>query len=287
MIKNYLLLTKPRIMLLVVFSGITALFMEKSLLGQPFKFLLAIIALYMTGGAANALNNYFEREIDGRMERTRKKRPLPQGAVSPGSALAFSIVLGAGGVLLYGLFFNWLSALLSLGTILFYGLFYTLFLKPTTPQNVVIGGAAGAMAPVGVWAAASGTLDIAPWTLFLIIFFWSPPHFWALAINYKDDYKKANLPMLPVIKGEVETLRQIFIFSIILFLVSLTPLLFTSGLFYLTVAIAAGSYFLFKAYKAKISRATRDIWGVFGYSILYLFVLLTAIIVDSFLPNVI
>lgn len=271
-------------MLLVVFSGITALFMEASLLSQPLKFLLSIIALYMTGGAANALNNYFERDIDGRMERTREKRPLPQGRISPTNALFFSIWFGTIGVLIYGFFFNWLSAFLSLGTILFYGLFYTLLLKPNTPQNVVIGGAAGAMAPVGVWAAASGSLEIAPWTLFLIIFFWSPPHFWALAIQHKHDYKKAQLPMLPLVKGNEETLKQILYFSIVLFIASLTPVLTSAGIFYFIVAIGSGLFFLKKALTAKKTKATKDIWAVFGYSIIYLFVLLLAIIVDSLLP---
>lgn len=287
MIRDYIQLTKPRIMLLVVFSGITALFMEKSLLIHPFKFALAIFALYLTGGAANALNNYFERDIDARMARTKEKRPLPQGRIKPLNALIFAILIGTIGVLVYGFAFNWLSAALSLATILFYGLFYTLLLKPNTPQNIVIGGAAGAMAPVGVWAAASGSLNITPWTLFLIIFFWSPPHFWALAVNYKDDYKKANLPMLPVVRGEAETLKQMLYFSIILFLASLTPVLADAGLFYLLAAIISGMILLKKVFVAKKTASTKNIWAVFGYSIIYLFVLLITLIIDSFIPPVI
>ncbi len=274
-------------MLLVVFSGITALFMEKSLLTHPFKFALVIFALYLTGGAANALNNYFERDIDARMARTMKKRPLPQGRIKPMNALIFAILIGSIGVLIYGFAFNWLSAVLSLATILFYGLFYTLLLKPNTPQNIVIGGAAGAMAPVGVWAAASGSLNITPWTLFLIIFFWSPPHFWALAVNYKDDYKKANLPMLPVVRGEAETLKQMLYFSIILFLASLTPVLANAGPLYLLAAIISGVILLKKVFIAKKSASTKSIWAVFGYSILYLFILLVALIIDSFIPPLI
>jgi protoheme IX farnesyltransferase len=197
--------------------------------------------------------------------------------------LIFAITIGAIGVLLYGFYFNWLSAMLSFATIFFYAIIYTLLLKPHTYHNTVIGGAAGAMAPVGVWAAASGTLDIAPWTLFLIIFFWSPPHFWALAVSLKDDYRAANLKMLPVTKGEKETLKQIWIFSILLFLVSITPLLVDSGLVYLFIAILFGIPFIKKAWIARRTSQSKAIWRVFHYSILYLFILMIGLIVDTFL----
>lgn len=279
---DYIKLTKPRIMLLVVVSGVTAAIMESSLLSRPFDFTLAMLALYLTGGSANAFNNYFEREKDRLMVRTREKRPLPAGRIKPKNALLFAMCIGALGVFLYAFFFNALSALLSLATIVFYSIIYTLWLKPNTRHNTVIGGAAGAMAPVGVWAAASGSLAITPWTLFLIIFFWSPPHFWALAVSLKDDYRAANFKMLPVIRGEGETLHQIFIFSILLFFVSITPFLVQSGLLYLCIAIVFGIPFIKKAWTARVSQKPKDIWSVFVYSILYLFILFFALIVDSF-----
>ncbi len=282
-LQDYTSLTKPRIMLLVVFSGITAAIMEGSLVHRPVDFILAILALYLTGGSANAFNHYFEREKDAQMARTRKKRPLPSGRIKPGNALLFAILIGVVGVLIYGLYFNWLSAFLSFATIFFYAIIYTLLLKPYTYHNTVIGGAAGAMAPVGIWAAASGSLDITPWTLFLIIFFWSPPHFWALAVSLKDDYKAAQLKMLPVIKGEAETLRQIFIFSILLFLASITPLLFKSGLIYFIIVVAFGIPFIRKSWRARKTRQPRAIWGVFYYSIIYLFLLLIALVIDTFI----
>ena len=268
-------------MLLVIFSGITAAVMEGQLLQRPVDFFLVILALYLTGGSANAFNHYFEREKDARMSRTREKRPLPSGRLKPINALLFAIFIGTVGILIYGIHFNWLSAVLSLCTIFFYAVIYTLMLKPHTYHNTVIGGAAGAMAPVGVWAAASGSLEIAPWTLFLIIFLWSPPHFWALAVSLKDDYKKADLKMLPVLKGDAETLRQIFFFSILLFIASITPLLFKSGIIYIIIAIVAGIPFLKKAWEAKRTQQAKAIWGLFHYSIIYLFIVLSGLIVDA------
>lgn len=275
-------LTKPRIMLLVVFSGATALILEKSLLNQPFRFLLALVALYLTGGAANALNHYFEREIDAQMIRTCSKRPLPLGRITASFALVFAIAIGLTGFLLFVIFFNWLAALLSLGTILFYSLFYTLILKPSTHHSIVIGGVAGAMAPVGMWAAASGTINVTPWLLFLIIFLWSPPHFWALAMMHKADYDKVALPMLPNIKGEVETLRQILIFSITLFLLTLLPVLSRAGILYFVIAIILGIIFIYKAILIR-STTPQDIRGFFSYSVFYLLALFVAMICDSFM----
>ncbi len=280
---DYLALTKPKIMLLVVVSGITAGFMEGSLIHRPFDFVLAIVALYLTGGSANAFNHFFERNKDAQMLRTRKKRPLPSGRLKPAHALVFALVIGTVGVLIYGLYFNWLSAFLSFSTIFFYAIIYTLLLKPNTYHNTVIGGAAGAMAPVGIWAAATGSLDITPWTLFLIIFFWSPPHFWALAVSLRDDYAAAHFKMLPVMKGEKETLKQVWIFSILLFLVSITPVLVKSGILYLIIAIVVGIPFLKKAWIARRTTQSKAIWGVFHYSILYLFVLFIGLVIDSFI----
>lgn len=281
-VKHYLALSKPTIMLLVVLTGTTALILEGSLLDQPGHFLLVLLALYLTGGSANALNQYFEREIDARMTRTAGRRPLPRQRIKPGRALAFSALIGLSGVLIFGFFFNWYSALLSLGTILFYSLFYTLFLKPNTPQNIVIGGAAGSMAPVGAWVAATGSMDMAPWVLFLIIFFWTPPHFWALALFYKDDYRAARLPMMPIIRGDSSTLNQIIIYTWLLVGVSLSLLVSEKiGLIYGTVALLSGILFIFKSHQARSSRSQQKYRGLFGYSIIYLFILFSAVIVDG------
>lgn len=243
---------------------------------------MVLFALYLTGGSANAMNQYFERNIDAKMTRTSKRRPLPQGAISPKKALIFAITIGITGVLIFGFLFNWLTAALSLATILFYSLLYTLWLKPNTSQNIVIGGIAGAMAPVGAWAAATGRMDLLPWIMFLIIFLWTPPHFWALALFYKDDYIRSKLPMMPVIKGDVVTLNQILIYSIVLVLTSITLVFTGSGWIYLGAALILGYYFIKKSLRAKKSQEEKDYRSLFGYSIIYLFGLFIAMVVDNF-----
>lgn len=270
-------------MLLVLFTGATALFVEGSMIHQPGKFLLVMLGLYLTGGCANALNQYFERHIDAKMERTKKRRPLPMGEISAVHALIFSITIGVTGVLVFALIFNLLTAVLSLATILFYSLFYTLYLKPNTPQNIVIGGAAGAMAPVGAWAAATGHMAVAPWIMFAIVFLWTPPHFWSLALFCKDDYIKAKLPMMPVVKGDDNTLRQMFVYTLALVAMSLTLIYFQSGLFYGVAAAILGFFFIKKAHHVMKNKSEKLIRGLFGYSIIYLFALFFAMIIDSFL----
>ena len=268
-------------MLLVIITGATALVMEGSLLNQPFKFFLVLFALYLTGGSANALNQFFERDIDSLMERTKNRRPLPLGRLKAINAFVFSISIGVIGVLMFGFIFNWLTALLSLVTILFYSLFYTLYLKPNTKSNIVIGGIAGAMAPVGAWTAATGEFALAPWILFLIIFLWTPPHFWALAAFRKDDYKKSGLPMLPVVMGVDFTMKQIVIYSFILVIATLSLYTVYSSLIYLAVALSTGYLFLKKSYMAKKEQTEKQFRGLFGYSILYLFALFFTIIIES------
>lgn len=281
-LKSYFALTKPTIMLLVIITGGTALVLEGSLLSQPLKFLLALLAIYLTGGCANALNQYFEREIDAKMQRTAARRPLPTHKIGSTPALLFSLAIGIAGLLIFGLFFNWYSALLSLSTILFYSLFYTLYLKPNTAQNIVIGGAAGSMAPVGAWVAASGHMALDPWVLFLIIFLWTPPHFWALALVYKDDYRLANLPMMPLVKGDNSTFNQMIFYSWLLVISSLFMVINANiGLFYFVAAFLLGAAFLYKTLQAKKIRSEKVIKGLFGYSIIYLFLLFTVIVVDA------
>ncbi len=278
---DYIKLTKPSILVLVILTGITALVVEKSLLSEPLKFLLVILALALTGGCANALNEYLERDIDSQLERTRLRRPLPLGKIQPTQALIFSIGLGVVAVTILLVFFNLFSAVLSLATILFYSFFYTLWLKPRTHQNIVIGGAAGAMGPVIAWAAASGSLNFTPAILFLIIFFWTPPHFWALALCLKEDYQKVKIPMLPVVKGDKETLRQILIYTLVLFVFSLTLLLVKAGLLYLVTALILGFLYLWKVILAWKRPSIRSARSLFGYSILYLFILFSIIMVDT------
>ncbi|NIS46313.1 MAG: protoheme IX farnesyltransferase [candidate division Zixibacteria bacterium] len=281
--RSYIDLTKPRVMVLVVLSAITALFLEGSAVSHPIDALLIILGIYLAGGSANALNQYFEREIDARMSRTRTRRPLPLGNIRPLNALVFAITIGLVSIALFGLIYNWLSALLALGTILFYGFFYTLWLKPNTDQNIVIGGAAGAMAPLIAWAAATGSLSLTPAILFLIVFIWTPPHFWALALYFKDDYKKVGLPMLPIVRGEKSTLNQIFFYTIALFAVSLGLLAVNAGPIYAIAAILLGGIFIKKAHGAKSKKSRELQWALFGYSVVYLFGLFFAMIIDSFI----
>lgn len=278
---DLLQLTKPRVMVLVVFTGATSLFVQGSLSGDPIRFALVLLGLYLTGGSANAFNQYFEREIDGRMSRTKQRRPLPSGRISPSSALLFASLIGLAGVALFWLAFNPLSALISLGTILFYSLFYTLLLKPNTPYNIVIGGAAGAMAPVIAWAAAAGSVTITPWLMFLIVFLWTPPHFWALAVSFKDDYEIVDLPMLPVVKGVERTMMQIVWYTVALVAASLLPMTADVGVVYVIAAIALGGIFVRKALAARANSSRNVVWGLFGYSIVYLFGLFSAMIVDT------
>ena len=279
---DYIQLTKPRIVLLVIVTAIAGLVVEGSLLRDPARFALVLAAITMTAGSANAFNQYFERELDATMARTRLKRPLPRHRVPERGALVFAIAVGAASVVLLALAANVLSAALALGTIVFYGFYYTLWLKPRTVHNIVIGGAAGAMGPVIAWAAASGTIALPPVLMFLVIFLWTPPHFWALALCVKEDYEKTKIPMLPVVKGEAETYRQIELYTVGLVGLTLAmPLLHAGGAIFGIVALALGLVFLWRSWIAKRTQTVRSAWQVFGFSIVYLFLLFVAIIVDA------
>ena len=278
---HYIQLTKPSIMLLVLFTGTAALILEGSLLSHPIKFILVLVGLYLTGGCANALNQYFERELDAKMTRTKNRRPLPTGKISANAALIFSTTIGLLGVILFAYFFNWLTAALALGTILFYSLYYTLWLKPNTSQNIVIGGIAGAMAPVGAWAAATNSMSVTSWLMFLIIFLWTPPHFWALALFCKDDYRLSGLPMMPIVKGDDSTRLQILVYSFILVAVSFTLGFFGIGWIYLTTAALLGYLFINKAFRLYKEKTDKQARALFGYSLIYLFGLFAAIMVDG------
>lgn len=284
-ISAFIQLTKPRIMFLVLITGATALIIEGSLISHPIEFLIFLLGLYMTGGAANAFNQYFERDIDSLMTRTRKRRPLPLGLISSSEAVVFSTVLGLAGVILLGAVFNLLTAFLAGGTMLFYALFYTLWLKPNTPHNIVIGGIAGAMAPVGAWTAATGQMAITPWILFAIVFFWTPPHFWSLALYFRSDYEKARLPMLPVVRGTDATLRLIFIYSLILVAVSLSYLLAGGGWIYGLAAFALGFILIRKSWITWRRKGRESMRDLFAFSIFYLLALFASVIMDSLISG--
>src|SRR5882762_3070735 len=281
-VSSYIQLTKPRIVLLVLVTALAALVMEGSLLRDPGRLLLVLFAITLVAGSANAFNQYFERDLDARMARTRSRRPLPLQHLTARSALVFAIAIGVASVVMLFFVGNALSAWLALGTILFYGFGYTLWLKPRTVHNIVIGGAAGAMGPVIAWAAASGGVTLAPILMFLVIFLWTPPHFWALALCVKEDYRAVRIPMLPLVRGDAETYRQIEIYSVALVALTLAmPFMRTGGLIYALLALGLGCVFVWKAVRARRLATVRSAWEVFGFSILYLFVLFLGLIADS------
>ena len=281
-IRAYLLLTKPTIMLLVVITGASALVMEQTMLKEsPIDCLLVLLALFLTGGAANGLNQFFERDIDAQMDRTRNRRPLPRGEITHRQALAFAVTIGTAGVALLALRFNALSAILGLVTIVFYGFFYTLWLKPNTAQNIVIGGAAGAMAPVIAWAAVANTVPTEPWLLFLIVFLWTPPHFWALALYRKADYERVNLPMMPVVAGDESTLNQMLWYTIALVVISLSLCFYGTGWLYLASALVLGGIFLQKMIVTRREKTREREINLFLYSIIYLLALFSVIILEG------
>lgn len=284
-VKNFIALTKPTIVLSFTLTGATALVVEGSLLHQPIKFILVLLAILFTAASANGLNQYLERDIDAKMERTKNRRPLPQQRINPTVALWFTILLGVVATLYLAIAINFLSAALALGTILFYIFIYTLWLKPKTYYNIVIGGAAGATAPMIAWAAATGEISALAWLMFLIIFTWTPPHFWALALCVKDQYAKVGIPMLPVVKGEKRTRDEILWYCIALVALTLSLILFKQvGAIYLVSALILGIILLNKAWKTYVQKTQKTAYSLFGYSILYLMLLFIMMMVDAKIP---
>ncbi|RME61660.1 MAG: protoheme IX farnesyltransferase [Alphaproteobacteria bacterium] len=278
--RDFVALLKPRVMSLVVFTGLVGLLAAPADL-HPVLALTAILSLAVGAGAAGAINMWYDADIDACMTRTAG-RPVPAGRVAPGEALGFALVLAVGAVAMMGLNVNWLAAAILAFSIFFYGVVYTMGLKRRTPQNIVIGGAAGAFPPVIGWVAATGEVGLMPLILFAIIFLWTPPHFWALALVTSADYARAGIPMLPVVAGRAATRRQIVVYSLLLVAVSLAPwLLGLAGALYGMSAVALGALFLHGA----VALARRDTAAharrLFGFSILYLFALFTAVAVDA------
>jgi protoheme IX farnesyltransferase len=278
---DFFSLLKPRVMSLVLFTGLAGLVAAPGVM-NPIAAFAALLCIGVGAGASGALNMWYDADIDSVMARTAT-RPIPSGKVAPHEALAFGLVLSAFSVFSLGILVNWLSAGLLAFTIVFYVAVYTMWLKRATPQNIVIGGLAGAMPPAVGWAAATGSLDIAPLVMVGIIFLWTPPHFWALALYRSADYARAGVPMMPVVAGEAETRRQIVIYTAATVLFSLAPLaLGFAGLLYAAVALAAGAWFLSAA--ITVARRPGDhkvAMKLFGVSIVYLFVVFAAFIAES------
>jgi heme o synthase len=279
---DYVALMKPRVMSLVVFTALVGLMVAPGHVHPVIGF-TALLCIAVAAGAAGALNMWYDADIDAVMTRTAK-RPIPQGRVAPGEALAFGTTLAGFAIAVLGLLVNWVSAVLLAFTIFFYVVVYTIWLKRATPQNIVIGGAAGAFPPMIGWAAATGGLSVEPCLLFLIIFFWTPPHFWALSLNRVDEYARAGVPMLPVVAGAEETRRQILIYSLMLAPVGAAPwLLGYAGTSYGMTAILAGAGMIALAWRVHKVRdaevAARAAQQLFGFSILYLFALFAVLLV--------
>jgi protoheme IX farnesyltransferase len=283
-IADYVALMKPRVMFLVVFTALVGLVAAPGTM-HPVLAIAALICIAVGAGAAGALNMWFDADIDAAMARTAA-RPVPRGRIAPEEARDFGAILGAGSIVCLGLMVNWVAAALLAATIGFYVFVYTMWLKRTTPQNIVIGGAAGAVPPMIGWAAATGSLSLAPFVLFLIIFVWTPPHFWALALLRTKDYARASVPMLPVVAGPDATRLQILIYSLILAPLGMVPTIIgLGGTLYMAAAAVLGSLFVVMALDCYWQRegeaADRAAKNLFAYSVLYLFLLFAVLLVEQ------
>jgi protoheme IX farnesyltransferase len=280
-VSDFVALTKPRVMMLAVFTALVGMSSAPGRL-DPLATIAAVLAIAAGAGAAGALNMWYDADIDAIMSRT-VMRPIPRGKVSRFGALLFGLALGGFAMVVLALATNLTAAALLAGTILFYIVVYTAWLKRATRQNIVIGGAAGALPPLIGWAAATGEIGIEPLALFLIIFLWTPPHFWALALNRTDDYARAGVPMLPVVAGRGATTRQILIYSGLLVLASELPwVLGFAGAIYGVIVAICGTLFLLLARQLNrsIEADRRAAHRLFVFSIIYLFVLFAALLID-------
>ena len=285
--RDILALTKPRVMSLVVFTALCGLLAAPVMPPLALGF-TAILCIALGAGACGALNQWYEVEIDAKMRRTAK-RPLPAGRVDREVALQFGVGLGAFSVLLMGLATNWLAAVLLAASILFYVIVYTMWLKPRTPQNIVIGGAAGAFPPLIGWVAATGEISMLPLLLFAIIFLWTPPHFWALSLFVRSDYAAAGIPMLPVVAGPDATRKQVLIYSLPMAAAAVAPWpLGLTGPIYGIASAALSAFFVMLAAGVLASRAVepkemRAEKRLFAYSVVYLFALFGALVADRWI----
>ncbi|MBV8132165.1 MAG: protoheme IX farnesyltransferase [Alphaproteobacteria bacterium] len=278
-VEDYVEILKPRVMALVVFTGLVGLSVAPGHL-HPVLAAVAVLCIAVGAGAAGAINMWYDRDIDALMRRT-SARPLPAGRMMPGEALGFGVVLGVGAVLVMGLAVNLVAAELLALTMVFYVFVYTMWLKRRTPQNIVIGGAAGAFPPIIGWAAATGEIGWGALALFAIIFFWTPPHFWALALYRSDDYAAAGVPMLPVVSGPRETKRQILLYTLVLWPATVVPwLLGVAGYLYGAGALLLSAVFTAAAVQVCRDENDRSARRLFAFSLLYLFLIFSLLLVD-------
>jgi heme o synthase len=278
-VRDYAALLKPRVMSLVVFTGFVGLYLAPGHL-HPVLAAVAVLCIAVGAGASGAINMWYDRDIDALMSRTAN-RPLPAGRMAPGDALGFGCFLAATSVVLMGLALNVVAASLLALTIAFYVFVYTIWLKRRTPQNIVIGGAAGALPPIVGWAAATGDVAPAALALFALIFFWTPPHFWALALYRAGDYANAGVPMLPVVAGPRATKRQMLLYTLVLWPCALAPyFLGVAGPIYAAAALGLSAVFTGFAVKVWLDPTQRSAKQMFGFSILYLFLLFALLVID-------
>lgn len=284
-LRIYVMLTKPRVIELLLVTTLPSMILAEGGLPSLWLMLSVLLGGALAAGGANTVNCYIERDRDQIMKRTHG-RPLPMGEVSPKAALIFGLTLEVIAFIWLSLTANVLSAALALSAMLFYIFVYTIWLKPRSPQNIVIGGAAGAVPALVGWAAVTGSLEIAPWLLFVIIFLWTPPHFWALAVRYRDDYAKAGIPMLPVVKGLKVAGQQIFIYSILVAIASLSlQLTGTVGWMYTASALVLSSLFVGLAFRLMRGMTPESALKFFMFSNTYLAILFAMVAVDVLLRN--
>jgi protoheme IX farnesyltransferase len=276
---DYLALTKPKVQSLLLLTTVTTMYVAAN--PSPGRVLLTCIGGYLSAGGAGAINHYWDRDIDAKMVRTAD-RPVPSGRISPRSALIYGVVLALLSVVLLATTVNVLAAALSLCGFVGYVGIYTIWLKRRTPQNIVIGGAAGAVPPLVGWAAATGHLSVTAVLLFAIVFYWTPPHFWALSLLMKDEYAKVGVPMMPVVRGEPETRRQILIYSILLYAVTQLPFCAGGfGTFYLGASMALGIAFVYGALRLYRRADRRAALTLYLFSLAYLALLFASMVVDK------
>ena len=280
-VPDYLVLTKPMIIVLLLITALGGMFLAAQGVPPLSTALLVMLGGSLGAGGANALNHFLDRDIDTQMHRT-KVRPLPGNRIAPRNAFVFGVALNVLAFGVLALFVNLLSALLTLGATLFYVLVYTMWLKRSTPQNIVIGGAAGAVPPMVGWAAITGGLELPALYLFALVFFWTPPHFWALSLLLRKDYERAGIPMLPVVRGIPETVRSILLYSFLLVSISiLFVTIQTVGLVYATGAVGLGAILLYLAWRLFRMESINAARHLYLYSLLYLTLLFVFVMVDS------
>lgn len=278
---DYIALLKPKVMSLVVFTAFAGMWVAPGFSAMhPILITTALLCIALNAGAAGAINMWYDRDIDAVMKRTQN-RPIPKGLIPAEEALSFGIILSALSVMMMGIAINWTAAALLAGANAFYVFIYTVWLKRRTPQNIVIGGAAGAFPPMIGWACVTGDITLISSLLFLMIFLWTPPHFWALSLFANDDYKRANIPMMPCVAGEKSTKIQMVAYTLILLPVCLAPVAMGfSGYTYGIAALALNLFFIFTAVRTLLDSTHKSARLMFGYSVFYLFALFLAMMMD-------